>query len=308
MRPFVSATTMMMMGLVFVAASLLLGQQQSPFIEAAVSVPTLPLSPPSLVTVGGRSAHSIAGAVSGKHPWGLFSLARNPSYRSALESRGGAADDNDDDGEEEEEESDDDEEDDDGFLQNFQEPENSDDFKEESTMDRMIGHYVKTPPLTKAYLTASCVLTLLGYVSNGNQFPTFLTLDWNKTFKRLQIWRPLTTFLSFGGFGLGYALTLQFVWQYWSEMERKSHNKPYDFWIMVLFGMVTMLVGYSITSLDVRFLGHNLSTFMVYVWSRTHEGMLVNMFGLFNTRAELLPWLFIVQVSSVSAVRFFPYV
>ena len=58
-----------------------------------------------------------------------------------------------------------------------------------------------------------------------------------------------------------------------------------------------MVAGYSMMGLSPRFLGHNLSTFLVYVWSRYHEGLEVNMFELFNTRAELLPWFFLAQVS-----------
>ena len=58
-----------------------------------------------------------------------------------------------------------------------------------------------------------------------------------------------------------------------------------------------MVVGYSILGLSPRFLGHNLSTFFVYVWSRYHEGLEVNMMELFNTRAETLPWFFLAQTA-----------
>jgi Derlin-2/3 len=219
-------------------------------------------------------------------------------YRSILKCRGGAhADDDVEDERDSDDDSDyNDDDNDDDFLQNFQEPEITSDFKEDNMFDRLIDHYSKTPPLSKAYLSASFALTLAGYVMNGNSFPSILTLDWAKVLKRFQIWRPFTTFLNFGSFGLAYFLTLQFVWTYMSDMERIAHNKPYDFWIMILFGMLSMLVGYSAMRADVRFLGHNLSTFLVYVWSRTHEGAQVSMFSLFNTRAELLPWFFIGQV------------
>ena len=64
---------------------------------------------------------------------------------------------------------------------------------------------------------------------------------------------------------------------------------------MIFFGMLSMVGGYPILKLSPRFLGHNLSTFLVYIWSRYHEGLEVNMFELFNTRAELLPWFFLAQ-------------
>lgn len=170
-----------------------------------------------------------------------------------------------------------------------------DDFAEDNTLDRIIAAWKTTPPLTKAYLSASFAATMMGYLTNKNQFPKILTLEWKPTFKKLQLWRPLTAFLNFGPFGLGYVMTAHFVWTYMSTLERLNHHRPYDFWIMILFGCISMVAGYGFFRLEPRFLGHNLSTFLVYIWSRYHEGLEVNMFELFNTRAELLPWFFLAQ-------------
>lgn len=170
-----------------------------------------------------------------------------------------------------------------------------DDFGDDNTLTQIVDAYHKTPPLTKAYLTASFGAALLGYVSNKNDFPSILQLDWKPTLTKLQIWRPLTAFLNFGPLGLGYLMTAHFVWTYMSTLERLNHSNPYDFWLMMLFGSVMMVGGYTMLGLSPRFLGHNLSTFLVYVWSRYHEGLEVNMFELFNTRAELLPWFFLGQ-------------
>lgn len=176
------------------------------------------------------------------------------------------------------------------------------DFAEDNYVDRAVAAWKKTPPLTKSYLTASAAATLYGYAFCDNDFPKVLLLDWNKVLTRLQIWRPFTSFLNFGPFGLGFLMTAQFVWAYMSTLERLNYSRPYDFWIMVVFGMLAMVVGYPIFNklipgfnLSPRFLGHNLSTFLVYIWSRYHEGIEVNMFELFTTRAELLPWFFLAQ-------------
>ncbi len=209
--------------------------------------------------------------------------------------RGGAIDD-DSDADDEFDESDFDFDDDDGLF-DFAAAE--DDFGEESTIDQLMVAYEKTPPLTKAYLTASFGAAVLGYVTNKNDFPSILQLDWKQVLTKLQIWRPLTAFLNFGPMGLGYLMTAHFVWTYMSTLERLNHNTPYDFWLMMLFGAFSMVVGYTGMGLSPRFLGHNLSTFLVYVWSRYHEGLEVNMFELFNTRAELLPWFFLAQVSAL---------
>lgn len=252
-------------------------------VASAAAKSSLPLQ---LGKVGSRSVGSKAFVVESRG-------YRLLSVNSALSVRGGSDEEDFTDSEEDSDDFDDDED----FFDEFEMgDEGDDDFAEDNTLERIVQAFQKTPPLTKGYLTASFMATLAGFVLNNNNFPELLVLDWSKVLKRGQIWRPLTTFFNFGPIGLGYAMTMHFVWTYMSTLERLHHHKPYDFWIMIVFGMLSMVVGYPIMNLNARFLGHNLSTFLVYVWSRYHEGMEVNMFELFNTRAELLPWFFLAQV------------
>lgn len=221
-----------------------------------------------------------SGAAFGKHRMATTRLSS-----ILLSTRGGsdAGDETDDESEEED------------FFDDFDlEEDGEEKFEEDSRVDRMVQAYKDTPPLTKAYLTASAIVTAMGYVTKSD-FPDVFLLDWKKVLYRFQIWRPFTTFLNFGRLGLGYALMMHFVWQYMSTLERLHHHKPYDFWIMILFGMVSMVVGYPAMKMNPKSLGHNLGTFLVYVWSRYHEGLDVEMFGLFTTRAELLPWYFLAE-------------
>lgn len=228
-----------------------------------------------------------------------LSLLRPSTSTAILSSRGGA-DESESEHEDESEDFYDDEEeseDDEDLFGDFDfDEDNADDFKEENTLDRYIEEYHKTPPITKAYLTASLAVTTFGYFMTKNEFPPQLTLDWNKVFKGGQIWRPFTSFLNLGSMGLvGYPMTLHFVHQYMSFLERLAHNKPYDFWIMILFGMTSMLVGYPVMKMSPRFLGHNLSTFLVYIWSRMFEGVEISVFEVVKIKAELLPWFLLAQ-------------
>ena len=177
-----------------------------------------------------------------------------------------------------------------------------DDFGDGGLTARLLAAYEKTPPFTKAYLTASAAVSALGYMTNGNQFPTIFLLDWKSVLTKLQIWRPFTAFLNIGPMGLGYAMTAQFVWTYMATLERMNHSHPYDFWLMIFFGCASMVAGYSFLKIPPTFLGHNLSTFLVYVWSRYHEGVEVSMFELFHARAEMLPWLFLAQTFLLEGV------
>ena len=229
----------------------------------------------------------------------LLCSSSSSSLTDSLLSLRGGSDDDDEISDEGDEEESDDEDEDEELFEDFElgdDDANEDDFGEDNMIEQIMVAYQKTPPFTKAYLTMSFIATAIGYTMNKNEFPQILLLDWRPITTRLQLWRPFTAFLNFGGFGLGYALTVHFVWTYMSTLERLHHRKPYDFWIMIMFGMASMVIGYSALKLSPKLLGHNLSTFMVYVWSRYHEGLEVNMFELFNTKAELLPWFFLAQV------------
>lgn len=171
----------------------------------------------------------------------------------------------------------------------------SDDFAEQSTLSRAWGAFIESPPLTKIYLTCAFSASLLGYVQHNNVFPSYFLLNWKSTLSKFQFWRPFTAFLNFGPMGLGWLMTAHFVWTYMSTLERLNHATPYEFWYMIFFGCTSMVLGYTCLKIPPRFLGHNLSTFLVYVWSRYHEGLEVNMFEMFNTRAEMLPWFFLAQ-------------
>ena len=266
----------------------------SPFgLPRHLSIPSLRLGRTSL-----QIPDLLAGVPSfakGNKSIGIWRLAAEHIPRGgALESD--ASDD------ESDEESLDDDDNDDGVTFDFGDDMAESDFAEDNTFDRIIAAWKRTPPLTKSYLTASAAATIYGRVFCNNDFPKILLLDWNKVLTRLQIWRPFTSFLNFGPFGLGFVMTAQFVWVYMSTLERLNHSHPYDFWIMIVFGQLAMVFGYPIFNklvpgfnLNPRYLGHNLSTFLVYIWSRYHEGIEVNMFELFNTRAELLPWFFLAQ-------------
>lgn len=155
--------------------------------------------------------------------------------------------------------------------------------------------WTKTPPMTQVYVGSSILVTLLASGLNKNTWPEALSLNWNKVLTKLQIWRPFTAFLFFGPFGLNYALTIQFVWTYMAQLEKLHYNKPADFFMLLFFGASTLVSLYSFLGLSTQFLGHNLSTFLVYIWARTFEGTDVNVMDLFCLKAEILPWFFCAQ-------------
>ena len=105
----------------------------------------------------------------------------------------------------------------------------------------------------------------------------------------------MTAFLFYGPFGVSYLLTIHFVWTYMGTLEKLQHTEPWEFLVMMAFGAASLLAGVSLGGLNARFLGHNLSCFLVYIWARTYEGQEVAVLEFFNIKAELLPWFFAAQ-------------
>lgn len=155
--------------------------------------------------------------------------------------------------------------------------------------------WTKTPPVTQIYIAGSVLLSLMVFTLNKNVWPEYLNLDWKKVFTRVELWRPFTAFLFFGPLGMNYLLTIHFVWTYMSQLEKLNFKAPEDFFVLITFGAVTLLPLYSLLGLSTKFLGHNLSTYLVYIWARLFEGTDVNVMDLFLLRAEVLPWFFCAQ-------------
>lgn len=119
------------------------------------------------------------------------------------------------------------------------------------------------------------------------------------------MWRLITGFLYFGPFGIAYLLTIQFVWQYMSQIEKLYFDQPERFLMLLGFGTGSLLLTYFLFGLSTPFLGHNLCAYLVYIWSRIFEGTPINLMGLATVPAEFLPWLFCLQ--SLLIDGYFPW-
>ena len=188
------------------------------------------------------------------------------------------------------------EEEDDEYMDEDDDIDDTDDIQQNQMMLSVVDMWRKTPPITQVYVGCSLVLTVLVFMLNKNEWPDVLNLDWGKVLG-LQVWRPFTSFLFFGPFGFNYILTIHFVWTYMAQLEKLNYKHPEEFLIMLGFGISALLAGYTLLGLSPKFLGHNLSTFLVYIWARVFEGTDVNVMDLFNLKAEYLPWFFCLQTA-----------
>jgi len=138
-----------------------------------------------------------------------------------------------------------------------------------------VGPWLATPPITKLFVGLSFLLTSIAAIVNENEWPEELHFDIEKTFEEFQIWRPLTAFLHLGPLGLNYLLTLQFVWMYMSQLEQLLLKTPAEYLVMLLFGGISLVGSYLVFDLPTKFIGHNFSAYLVYIWSKIFEGKLI---------------------------------
>ena len=139
----------------------------------------------------------------------------------------------------------------------------------------LLTPWLSTPPVTKLFVGLSLLATTLSAWLNDNEWPEEFHFDAEKTFGEFQLWRPLTSFLHLGPLGFNYLLTLQFVWTYMSQLEKLMIKTPAEYLVMLIFGATSLLSSYMVFDLPTKFLGHNLSAYLVYIWSKIFEGKLL---------------------------------
>ena len=169
------------------------------------------------------------------------------------------------------------------------------DFNDDAMWPKIKKEWRRTPPLSKGYISLSIALTSLSFLTSKNEWPEILQLDYSKALLGGQVWRLITPFFHHGPLGLNYFLTLQFVWTYMAHLERMGCHDPAMFPTALLFGATLLLIGSHIFHFAPQWLGHNLSCFLVYIWSRLYEGADVDVMGLFHLPAHLLPWFLVAQ-------------
>jgi Derlin-2/3 len=103
-----------------------------------------------------------------------------------------------------------------------------------------------------------------------------------------QYWRLLTTFLYFGPFSIDLFFHVYFLQRYSRLLEESSGRSPAYFSWLLVYAMTSLLLLSPFVSMP--FLGHPLSSTLVYIWSRRNPDALMSFLGLLVFRAPYLPW------------------
>jgi len=106
-----------------------------------------------------------------------------------------------------------------------------------------------------------------------------------------QYWRLLTTFLYFGPFSIDLLFHVYFLQRYSRLLEESSGRSPAHFSWLLLYAMMSLILLSPFVSMP--FLGHPLSSTLVYIWSRRNPDTLMSFLGFFVFGAAWLPWVLI---------------
>lgn len=103
-----------------------------------------------------------------------------------------------------------------------------------------------------------------------------------------QYWRLVTSFLYFGPFSINLLFHIYFLQRYSRLLEESSGRSPAHFSWLLLYAMVSLIALSPLVSLP--FLGHPLSSTLVYIWSRRNPDTQLSFLGVLVFTAPYLPW------------------
>ncbi|SPJ08568.1 DER1-like protein [Plasmodium sp. DRC-Itaito] len=141
------------------------------------------------------------------------------------------------------------------------------DYIENNIIYSYIKSFKRTPPITKIYLLGTFILSVLIHI-NKNVYKLIL-FDFNKIFKKGEIWRLFTPYLYIGNLYLQYILMFNYLNIYMSSVEISHYKKPEDFLIFLTFGYISNLLFtiwanmYNENIMNVKLHIHNFKNFFI---------------------------------------------
>jgi membrane associated rhomboid family serine protease len=134
-----------------------------------------------------------------------------------------------------------------------------------TTKDFVLQKYREMKPLTRAYITAVAVITILGNLIGEERAQALLALDPMRLFFGMEVWRPLTAACFLGKPSLSWVFNSYYLIQYGSQLE--NAYGPAQF-LVFAFTQLALLTIFS-TLMGLPFITNSFSTAMLYVLSRT---------------------------------------
>lgn len=141
------------------------------------------------------------------------------------------------------------------------------------------------PICTRWWTTATVMTSALVQCQLVTPFQLFYS--YRAVFEKSQYWRLLTTFLYSGTFSIDLLFHVYFLQRYSRLLEESSRSPAHFSWLL-LYAMASLILLSPVVSMP--FLGHPLSSTLVYIWARRNPDTQLSFLGLLVFSAPYLPW------------------
>jgi len=146
------------------------------------------------------------------------------------------------------------------------------------------------PPITRVGLVTIFSVTCLSQVDILD--PRLIIFDWQLVYRKLQVWRILTSMLFFGGFSFGFVFQMYFFTSFSTKLEKNEvFTKPGDYVFFLLFQAAFLCFFGVLIAWPSGFpiLGPSMIFAIIYYWSRREPHAALSFFS-FNIKAYQFPF------------------
>uniref|UniRef100_A0AC35TTV8 Derlin n=1 Tax=Rhabditophanes sp. KR3021 TaxID=114890 RepID=A0AC35TTV8_9BILA len=150
--------------------------------------------------------------------------------------------------------------------------------------------YNSVPQITRAWMTGSIVLPLLGRF--GLLSTQYMFLSWDLFYTEFHIWRPLTALFFYPitpATGFNWLLMIYFMYNYSKACEKDVFTgRPADYLFMLLFFWITSTM--LAFAFGIYFLLEPMVLAVLYVWAQSNKETIVSFWFGTRFKAVYLPW------------------
>lgn len=137
--------------------------------------------------------------------------------------------------------------------------------KKETGTSEWMTKYKNILPLTRIYITAVALVTLLGLALGEELAQAVLALDPIRTLYGWELWRPFTAACFLGSPSIGWLMSAYYLFEYGSSLERAYGTAQHA----IFLGMQIILLSFASFAFSQPFFASSVITSMLHVLSRS---------------------------------------
>jgi Derlin-1 len=159
------------------------------------------------------------------------------------------------------------------------------DAEKKSTVSDLMKKYNQILPVTRIYITAIAISTVLGFMLGEELTQGLFALDPMRVFRGMELWRPFTAAVFLGKPSIGTLMSGYYLFEYGSSLERAYGTAQHIIFLLQQIVLLTILS----TICGLPFFTNSVITSMLHVLSRATPHQKVKWL-VFNVEYWMLPY------------------